>query len=237
MEAGNMFGYARSQIKYYLRKRLRVPDINFFLDHLKNLGYLPDVIYDVGAYKGEFTLECLKRWPKANIFCFEPQSTLRKNLEALSANNPNISFRPFLLGAANHDAISLNLADTASSVLTEHHSRFETEKCHQTTIDTCGAPPPNFLKIDVQGYEGDVLKGAEHSLARCDVILVETNLIDIHKNVMLVGDLTNWLHERGFVLYDICGMHRRPIDHALWQADFAFVRADSSFRQEKRWGV
>lgn len=224
-------------MKHYLQKRLGVPGINFFLDHLKALGYSPDVVYDVGAYKGEFTSECLKRWPEAQIFCFEPQSTLRKELETMSAGNPNISFRPFLLGAVDHNAISLNLADTASSVLTEHHSRFETETCRQTTIDTCGAPPPNFLKIDVQGYEGDVLKGAERSLAQCDVILVETNLIDIHKNVMLVGDLTTWLGERGFVLYDICGMRRLPIDQALWQADFAFVRADSSFRQEKRWGA
>jgi hypothetical protein len=38
-----------------------------------------------------------------------------------------------------------------------------------------------------------------------------------------------------FVAYDICGMHRRPLDSALWQADFMFVPRHGYLRADKRW--
>ena len=95
--------------------------------------------------------------------------------------------------------------------------------------------PPDFLKIDVQGYELEVLKGSEKSLDKIRVILAEVNLIDIHKNVPLLSDIVNWLNDRDWVAYDICGLTRRPLDQALWQADFIFVPRNSSFRSDKRW--
>jgi hypothetical protein len=42
-----------------------------------------------------------------------------------------------------------------------------------------------------------------------------------------------WLFGRGFVAYDICGLTRRPLDDALWQADLIFVRNDDPLRRDK----
>jgi hypothetical protein len=43
------------------------------------------------------------------------------------------------------------------------------------------------------------------------------------------------MRDNGFVAYDICGLARRPLDQALWQADFIFVPRASSLRSDKRW--
>lgn len=64
---------------------------------------------------------------------------------------------------------------------------------------------------------------------------MEVNLIDIHEDVPLLAEVTGWLKERGFVAYDICGLTRRPLDDALWQADIIFVPEDAEPRQNKRY--
>jgi hypothetical protein len=93
------------------------------------------------------------------------------------------------------------------------------------------------LKLDVQGYELEVLKGSEKSLQGIQVILAEVNLIDIHQNVALLAEIVQWLNLRDWVAYDICELHRRPLDQALWQADFIFVQRSSFLRTDKRWGI
>ena len=108
-----------------------------------------------------------------------------------------------------------------------------------TTIDevvgNLELQPPTFLKLDVQGYEFEVLHGAKSTLSRIEVILAEVNFIDIHRDVHLLDDLIVFLRDNSFVVYDICGMHRRPLDAALWQADFMFVQRHSYLRADKRW--
>ncbi len=109
-----------------------------------------------------------------------------------------------------------------------------------TTIDQIvdeyySGKSPEFLKIDVQGYELEVLKGAERSLSGMSAILAEINLIDIHENVPLLAEIVQWLDARDWVVYDICGLSRRPLDQALWQSDFIFVPRHSPWRSDKRW--
>ena len=94
---------------------------------------------------------------------------------------------------------------------------------------------PDFLKLDVQGYELEVLKGAEKSLHSINAILAEVNLIDIHDGAPLLAEMIAWFSQHGWVAYDICALTRRPLDQALWQADILFTPEDSSLRKDKRW--
>ncbi|MPZ32109.1 MAG: hypothetical protein GEV13_14130 [Rhodospirillales bacterium] len=71
-----------------------------------------------------------------------------------------------------------------------------------------GGRTPELLKLDVQGYEVWVLKGAEESLPGIRVILAEVNLLDLHKGVPLLHETTGWLFQRGYVAYGICGLKR-----------------------------
>ena len=230
----------RAAVRRRLARRLHLPEIPVALANLKDRGFSPRTIFDVGAYQGEFAFECLKLWPEARIACFEPLPHVRPALDALAARHCGIKVHPVVLGAREADAVTLNCAETASSVLHEHHQDYATIQCRQTTVDAVaaqhyGGQSPDLLKIDVQGYELEVLKGAERALPGIGVVLAELNLIDIHRDAPLMAEVVAWLAERRFVAFDICGLWRRPLDNALWQADMMFVLADSPLRADKRW--
>lgn len=230
----------RSWLRARLARRLQVPEIPAALARLNDQGFVPSLIFDVGAYRGDFARDCLAVWPQARIVCFEPQRQRRHDLEALATASGQIDVYPMLLGSSQQPAVTLNVKETASSVLAEHYSAHPKEVCAQSTVDLIvreryRGGGPDLLKVDVQGYELDVLKGAERSLAAVAVLLLELNLIDIHKGVPLIAEVIRWLDERGFVAYDVCGLTRRPLDAALWQVDMLLVPRDSRLRADKHW--
>ena len=231
----------KSQIRKYLSKKLELPEIPLALERLATLEFQPKLIFDVGAYKGDFAQYCFNIWQDTKVCCFEALQQKVIQLNKLQEKNSNLQIFPVLVGAENKDQVALHEAETASSVLNEHIPQdFPVKYYPMKTIDSIVEEsftnfPPDFLKIDVQGYELEVLKGAEKSLPNMKVILAEINLLDIHQNVPLLADVITWLNNRGWVAYDICGLTRRPLDRALWQADFIFVPLNSPLRLDKRW--
>ena len=233
----------KDQIRKYLKRKLELPEIPLALERLANMNFEPTHIFDVGAYKGEFANCCLDIWSNTKVSCFEALEDKIIQLKNLSESNSQIQVFPTLVGAENKEAIALHEAETASSVLVEHITQdFPIKYYPMVTLDSivqeyCENCPPDFLKLDVQGYELEVLKGAEKSLPQIQVILAEVNFLDIHQNVPLLSDVVTWLNERDWVAYDICGLTRRPLDRGLWQADFIFVPRNSRFRADKRWNA
>jgi FkbM family methyltransferase len=231
----------RNIIRKHIARKLRVPEIPFALERLHQIGFQPNQIFDVGAYKGEFAELCLNIWPKTKVACFEALEDKVNQLQQLASKNKSISVFPGLLGAETREQVQLHLSETASSVLTEHiHQDFSVQSYPMRTIDQIiqenfDGQSPDFLKIDVQGYELEVLKGAEKSLPQMKAILAEINLLDIHQGVPLIAEVLAWLDKRDWVAYDICSLGRRPLDQALWQADFIFVPRSSPLRADKRW--
>jgi FkbM family methyltransferase len=187
----------------------------------------------VGAYRGDFARLCINIWPDAKVICFEPQK--KKELLNLAALSQNVTVYNSLLGATQRSDVRLFTVETASSVLAEHHSAHPSTFHEMTTLDSAVKEGCDFLKADVQGYELEVLRGAERTLRHVGAILLELNLIDIHKGVPLMSDVVRWLDDRGFVAFDVCGLARRPLDRALWQIDAIFVPVESPLRIDKRW--
>ncbi len=232
----------KSQIRKYLSRKLELPEIPLALERLANIGFQPKLIFDVGAYKGDFARYCFDIWHDTKVSCFEALEEKVIQLNSLAdEKDSKLEVFPYLIGSKNKDRVALHEAETASSVLTENIPQdFPVKYYQMKTIDSIVEEsfsncPPDFLKIDVQGYELEVLKGAEKSLSQMQVILAEINLLDIHQNVPLLADVITWLNDRDWVAYDICGLTRRPLDRALWQADFIFVPLNSPLRLDKRW--
>lgn len=225
-----------------LARRLRVPSIPSCLEQLRAKGLHPRHIIDVGAYRGDFARDCLRVWPEARITCFEPQPHMQAALGALAGQYPGqMAVYDCLLGAAAQDAVSLYQAETASSVLAEHVATHPSLARPMRTLDglreALAFGACDLLKLDVQGYELEVLKGAQETLGPVQAIVAEINLLDIHKDVPLLPEVVGWLDQRGFVPYDLCGLTRRPLDGALWQVDMTFVPRESGLRRDKRWGA
>lgn len=95
---------------------------------------------------------------------------------------------------------------------------------------------PDLVKVDVQGYELEVLLGGEGLFGVTEVFILETTL--------LVGDEPVWpptrrviefMGQKGYEIYDLTSFLRKPSDGSLGQLDFAFVKARGNFRKNFTW--
>lgn len=222
----------------YLRSKLGVPSQEDSLLRLKKLGYTPASCLDIGAYTGQWTVGFKKIFPNCAMLMIEGQLEKEPLLAAVKTQLKNVDYEIALLGA-KEQPVSFNIYETASSVLTEHNQT--NARVEQRTLQTLDAITakravmPDFIKIDTQGYELEILKGGENTLANAAFVLLEVSFLDIYLNCPLAADVISYMNARGFVIYDICTLMKRPLDKALYQADVLFARADSVFREDKRW--
>ena len=94
---------------------------------------------------------------------------------------------------------------------------------------------PALYKIDVQGAEMMVLAGMGDRIAEIDVFIVETSTIATVKDGAEMAEVIGFMQQRGFVVADIVGLKRRPLDGATAQVDLMFVREDAPLRSDRRW--
>lgn len=229
--------------KQALKSRLGVPSMRWSLENLYRCGFRPNVVYDVGAYEGEWSLLTHGIFPRASLLMIEPQESKRPVLEAMARRKPSVyTYVRALCGGQKKPAVRFYLNETVSSVLDEWHGqpRASTEM-PLTTLDELSKElpvgPPDLIKLDVQGYELEVLKGAEGLLAATppEVIVLEVSLIDINRGAPLWNEVDRWLSAKGYRLYDISTLIRRPSDQALWQVDAVYARLSSPLVASKRW--
>ena len=228
----------RASLRDWLRRRMHVPTMEASVERLATLGFRPATVVDVGAYEGHFTRLAMRCWPQAEFHCFEPLDAPRAQLSTWARTQQGVQIYDSLLGASTRDRVPFHQAETASSVLLERDNQsLPVSHKKMVTLDATltGVRGPGLLKLDVQGYELEVLKGGEHTLGSIEAIVAEVNLLDIHAGVPLAAEVFSWLSTRGFVAYDIAGLMRRPLDSALWQMDVVFVRDSSFLRNDKRW--
>jgi len=225
-----------------LIKRYSVPSVNWSLRNVKKNGFSPEVIVDVGAYVGEWTKMVRQIYPESYVLAVEPQREKRENLRALAASDDRIRYEDALLGAVEDEEVSFHINETVSSVLPEQESEApEKETRSLETLDRLVEDTPfeepDLTKLDVQGYELEVLRGAEKTLESCppELILTEVSLIDINQGAPLFHEVTEFMDERNYRLYDICSFMRRPYDDALWQVDALFVHSASDLIASREW--
>lgn len=95
---------------------------------------------------------------------------------------------------------------------------------------------PALCKIDVQGAELMVIEGLGDRIGDFGLLVVETSLIATLKgDAPEFADIVLAMKKRSFALYDVVGITRRPLDHAMAQVDAVFVPEMSPVRSNRRW--
>ena len=192
-------------------------------------------IIDVGANTGQFAKKFSKILPKSKIYSFEP---IKKCYEALVKNTEGLNVESFNLALGNMSGeIEMNVSTFSPS-----SSILEMNKIHEDLYPhTKGSKnevikiqrlddilPFNtlekniFLKIDVQGFEDKVLKGAIDNLKFVKVILIEMSYVELYKGQPLFDDIYHILSELGFAF-------KGNIEQTVNQFDGSPIYSDSIF--------
>jgi FkbM family methyltransferase len=220
----------------------KLPDVEMSMIRLKEMGVSPKLVFDIGSYHGEFIDSCVRIWPEANIVGFEALPDQVVNLRAKFQNNKKVQVIETMVGDTDQTGVKFYSDENASSALYSDEVITTKKVIEQrmTKLDTFIAERkiggPDFLQIDTLAFEYEILKGIEKNLPSVEAILVQLNFIEVFHNVKLAHEVIAYLAEQGFVIYDVCDVHRRPLDNALWQMDMLFVKKDSPLRSNKKWG-
>ena len=89
---------------------------------------------------------------------------------------------------------------------------------------------PLLLKLDVQGFELEVLRGSRIALDFAEFVLLEVSTLNYNRGAPLVAEVLDFMNQRGFVLFDIADLGRKSNDQVLFQMDVLFAKKDSKIR-------
>jgi FkbM family methyltransferase len=201
------------------------------LESLKDKGFEPKVIYDIGAYKGNWALEVEKVFPNARFILFEANENQRPFLSKLP-----FSFFIAALGDREDSVSFFSNDSTGDSLLKENTQFYDKGRCcekkvQMTTLANLikknDLPLPNLIKLDVQGAEKLIIKGSPSVIKHAEVVILETKILEYNENAPLIFDIMQTMHELGFRVLDILEMHYLPSGE-LNEIDLLFVKENSS---------
>ena len=192
-------------------------------------------VIDIGANRGQFALVTRRCFPEAQIVSIEPLAEPAKRFRSVFKNDPAVTLRQTAIGPQSGESvIHVSAADDSSSLLPisplqerlfpgTHEVR--TEKIRIGPLSDYVLPedivPPAMLKLDVQGYELEALRGCEELLGRFSHVYVECSFVELYFGQALVDDIISWLRVRGWCLSGIYNMTYDRKGRSI-QADFLF---------------
>lgn len=210
------------------------------IEHESALAFVEyKTVVDIGANVGQFALFASKRFPEAKIFSFEPLEDCWSTFAGIFRGDRHVQFFRYGVGPADTDAaINVTNENDSSSILMPAAAQAEafgtavrtTKKVELRRLgsvlsrDQIGGPA--LLKIDVQGFELEVLKGCEELLDRFETIYVEASYVELYKGQALAGEVIEFLRQRGFEIRGVFNQHVDGVQGPL-QADFLFQRAST----------
>lgn len=209
------------------------PSLSGILWCLKSAGYDPHFVVDIGAYHGDWTREFKKIYPAAEMLMLEAQEKKRAVLERVCADfGDTARCQIALLGATSGAKVNFNEMETGSSVY-EELSSVDRNVVEKTVVSLDellkdGKQPVDFLKLDVQGYELEVLRGATQAMKQAQFVLLEVSVLPYNKGAPLIGDVIQFMSEHQFRIFDYCSQMRRS-NGFLQQTDILFAREGSIF--------
>lgn len=174
-------------------------------------GFNPKVIYDIGACVLHWTTRAQETWPDATIIPFEAMQNVKQYYvergypfyvtRVLSDEDDKaVEFyeneeHP---GGNSYFKENPQLSPGATQLFPE-----ESKKTRMAaTLDTAAAimqlPMPDLIKMDIQGAELDVLKGAEKCLAQAEHLILELQHMDYNAGAPKAQEVINWLEARGW---------------------------------------
>lgn len=199
-----------------------------------------DVVFDIGANDGQFGQMLRARGYKGKIVSFEPLSSAHNRLVELAKDDKFWHVHPRAAVGSRSDKMSINIANNSQSssiknMLDLHvlyapdSSIIGVEEVDVITLDQCyceyaSSSDLTYLKIDTQGYEIEVLKGAKKSLDHVDLLEMEMSVVQLYEDGSHFMELFEFALKNGFILWGLSPAFIDRSSKRLLQFDAVFAR-------------
>lgn len=174
--------------------------------------YYPKVIYDIGACVLHWTTRAKEVWPQSKFVAFEAMNATKFLYEEAGIDHAcqvlsgidgqEVDFWENVEHSGGNSLYRENpeLSPLANELFSESHKRKVTTLTLDTVVSKYNFPKPDLIKMDVQGAELEILKGASKTLQSCNHLILELQ----HKNYNLgapkAQEVINYLKSIGFVM-------------------------------------
>lgn len=207
---------------------------------IKNNGYYPDVIFDIGSYHGKWTEECLKIYPNSVYHLFDGNDHKETN-HLSSHKNVNIH-KNVILNEASGQVNWYKNNNTGDSFFKEKTWFFSnTEPTKRDCFSLNEYVQEHILlsdvnsiliKIDAQGSELNILKGSTKILAKTNFIILEVPVFgQYNEGAPKFIDYINYMDSIGFIPYDIAGNIYSQIGKFNIQTNIIFIKKEHKFEK------
>ncbi|MBC9929416.1 FkbM family methyltransferase [Chitinophaga qingshengii] len=196
-------------------------------------------ILDVGANIGQFALAVAHRYPQARIYSFEPEPDTYLRLQQHTRKIPAIRTFNFALGSSDgaltfysnaYSHASSALQVSAEQILlkpqTAHTRSMEVPVKQLDQLPDLPMKSPTLLKLDVQGFEQEVLRGASATLRQIDYLLFETSFIPMYNGEPLFDEMHHFVKSLGFDFIAPVGFLQSD-NLQILQMDLLYQRRDN----------
>lgn len=203
-----------------------------FYDTLIKMGFTPCHIVDVGANHGTWTREALRYFPEAYYTLLEPQNWLKKSFQDILDTNSRVKFYP--IGAGEKEGsfqfTIVDRDDSCSFRYTQEEAKAAGFKQIEIPVVTLNnllsnseLPVPDIIKIDAEGLDIEVLKGASNFFGKTEIFMVEAGVVNKSFNNSFLK-LINFMDEKNYRLFDITDINRPFQPQVLWLVELVFVK-------------
>lgn len=176
--------------------------------------YRATVVFDVGANVGQSARLFLSKLPESHIYCFEPVSAAYRELRHAYEGNPRVECFQLAFGSAKNTGEMVLQGPSYMSYLRDQsqespQGEAPTEPVSIDTVDAfCaarGIAHVSYLKIDTEGGDLDVLRGAASMLSgqRIDVVQVEAGMNPGNSRHVPFESLKSFLESHGYYLFGL----------------------------------
>jgi FkbM family methyltransferase len=187
----------------------------------------PLVVIDVGCRDGD-AAGWTRFGSNVHVIGFEPDVEECERLQADYDGPGRRTFVPVALGGHRGEALlhltrfpqSSSLYEPNTEAIERHpaltaHEEIDRRTVTLTTLDEwieeADAPAPDFIKLDIQGAELDVLRSSPRALETVRALELEVEFQPLYRDQPLFADVDAYLREQGFVLWRLRGLRHLAV--------------------------